>query len=299
MARNLWRDIVCEGTAKLFYPLELGGKYERGSDFERFALWCACYPYFDGNRVAERMKKLLEQSLGEAVEKEFITPQNSVKMWRWWCDIHLTQSGAHDRYNAENCDENCQSLFESFQLVCCDEKSKNISKETDIDRLALMGASVVETDGDIIVKMTLDSGMFTRPDRYHAERARQKILNGEKCNHSKMDLLKIQLLCDIILSNKCGKVYVYIDAKGEPSVALELATFLEKHKMYSRIYLKVRPEDDPQSVASACLSSPENVLVTPFLTLPTHESEQAQFERFLSALAAVYPIGAVEIISKR
>ena len=222
--------------------------------------------------------------------EENITPENAAKMWKAWCALHLPWSDA--------CDEICQCIFEKIQPLRCDEKLKNISREINIDSLDVEGENAEHTDGDILVKITLDSGVFVRPDKYHAECVRQKVNNGEKCNSLKIDMLKTQILCDIILSNKCGKVYLFVDTKGKFDVALELACFLQRHKMYPRIYLKARLEDNAEYLAQACFSSPERVLVTPFLTSPTDECEQAQFKRFLTDLAAVYPIGAAMVIGK-
>ncbi len=292
MARNLWRDIVCEGVETLFYPLELGSEYARGSDFERFALWCACYEFFAGNRVADSMRERLEHSLGEPVTDEYIAPENAAKMWQTWCDIF-----AINREDVANkCDEKCQIIFKKYRLGICDEKLNNVTQEIDLDRLADIGDITECVNGDIAVKMSLNGESFTRPDRYHSECVQQKINNGEKCNISEIDLLKTQCLCDVILSNKCGKLYLYLNVGRTLEVALELAAFLERHKMYPRIYLNVSPYNDPISIAKVCLSSSERVLITPLLYMPEDKTKRELFENFISELAAIYPIGAVRVV---
>ena len=219
-------------------------------------------------------------------------------MWRAWRASRLPWSEEHDFNSAENSDDFYKIAFDGQLPIYSDEKTKNLSKKIHIDALAETGGRITETSGIIAVKMTLDSATFTPPNKYSAECVRQKILNGEKCNNAEIDLFKTQLLCDIILTNNRGKIYVFVDVKSAPSVISELAVFLEKHKMYARIFLKVHPDHAPDSIVAACFSSPKNVLVTPYLNLPDDKSERIRFKRFLTALAAIYPIGAVKVIEK-
>ena len=213
-------------------------------------------------------------------------------MWRTWCDTFAINK----EDVVHKCDENCQIFYEKYRLGACDEKLKNVTKEIDLDSLADIGDITECTNGDIAVKMTLNGERFTRPDRYHSECVRQRVNNGEKCNISEIDLLKTQCLCDIVLSNKCGKIYLCLNVGRSPEVALELAAFLERHKMYPRIYLNVSLYDDPLSIAKVCLSSSERVLITPLIYMPEDKTKRELLENFVSDLAAVYPIGAVRVV---
>lgn len=130
---------------------------------------------------------------------------------------------------------------------------------------------------------------FIRPDPYHSEMLRDRIIRGEKLNNNEISLLSFQDIYLKFLQNKSGKMQLHLRFGRGTRTAENLISYLKLRGLRGEIFLGCDGETSAEAVAYLCSMSDGNINVRPEIVL-TRTDSYRNLKNRLSLLAGAYPV---------
>ena len=288
---NLWSVLV---SAQIMDTMRLLGsdeKYINGaaSDFECFREWLSAYPLLNGNSVAEQFLHELEKTLGHSIDCFDAAPA--------WREYNAKKYGFEytERYV-----EKSNYIFSGYKKTYSDEKNKKTLNLLSINHVLSFDVTCLDDATKHMVKSNINSiyaffhtSDFAYPNRYAAECAIKKIVNGEKCNKDELNQLLSQIICEYIYLKNGEKIQLYLDTESNLSYARELIKYLSLRGLSARVYICVNDKHDASDIKDTCACAFGKCFATP-VAIGERYSESA-----VNELARIYPIGLFDKIDLR
>ncbi|MBQ9112100.1 MAG: hypothetical protein IJY08_00805 [Clostridia bacterium] len=300
--KNLWEVTADGNMITQMRLLDRDEKYinEKASDFEMLEEWLRIFPQLKGNKHASDFAKRLDNAMGSHIDERALTASGASALWRIYngCECELDYS--------DDTPDLCFGIVPENNFICGEKDNISVNlnqtmtqeshdRPSSFEELANnVIKSIKSRDSDDIchICLALSDDRFVRPDRYHAGVAASKLMCGEKCNKKELDVLICQIVCELICHNVFSQIHLHI--KASLSVIGELAAFLSAHNMSARIYAACDIRSSPSDILNTCLRSTKKCYITPHVFVSKNDTVH-DTKKFLSALANIYPIGAVNV----
>ncbi len=278
--KNIWQRAKSE---KLIEAMRLCGcdkKFVDGtaSDYECLCELLNVSHKLRGHEALDSFINKINRSTVLALSYDELTVENARVLWAETGEKQVSHKNTFD----ENIVEKYNFYKNTFVLNDVEKHSADYGEFIDV----INNDILKEYDG---VLVRLGDKKFASPNPYLARRV------FDDCQKIQNDVLYCQILCEIIINNKCRKKQFYVDTNGNYEYAQNLISFLNKHNMGARIYVTVSADDNAEDILDTCKMSNEDCLITPCIFVTNNDTAQ-NLSEFKAQLSKIYPIGMLTVI---